>query len=297
MEPDSASLHELGVRNGDTLVVGYKLAIPEVLTSMAESEATAGDDTLVAEVMEKQKDHPPGDVHLVLGSDRHSDDGVLAESATAVAETAEAAAGGDESNADNARGDTTAVAIPPGARARNDEIDDTEGGGGGGGGAEDNALILPSGSASGQGNGKAGRRRAWWSREKSRSMSRYGDPGEHGHDGSGNERSVEVVVPTSASSSATISSDSISGVNTRRVRVAPSPELPANLNAPTGGIVRRVEAASTGAVYVSATAGAAVRQPLTPSAGRTNLSGWARLGRRIPAFPIFSSEGGSGGGG
>lgn len=283
MEPDSAPLHKLGVRNGDTLIVGYKLALlPEVMTPAAEQEGNAADDTLVAGATENQKHHAEYDNHA-LSSDGSNDNRISVDSTT-TAEVAEAAAGGGGGNAAEPTEDSADAPAPADARARNDGVDVTGGGGGGsgggrgggGGGGErgggDSTPILPSGSAAGQGTeNAAGGRRAWWSRRKSHGMRRPEDSDEQGRDdGSGDEglEAAGVGVPPSASSSTTFSPDSM---NARRARVAPAPEEPVRLDASAGA-----------------------GQPLTTSAGRTNLAGWARWGRRRPALSVFS-DGGCGG--
>lgn len=279
MEPDSALLRTLGVRNGDTLILGYKLGLPEVTTHAAEEpEGSFRDVTVVAEAMETQN---------VVGGDRN-DNEISAETAE-TAETAEVAADGDESSTPLARGDSAAAAAPADARASNDRVDVTGGGGGGEGG--DSAPVLASGGAAGRGNEKTGRRRAWWSRKKSRSTRRRGDSSQQGHDGSEGERLAGAVVPSS-----TFSSDPINGTNARCVRVSPAPELPAHLNASAGSIARGVEPDNTDAVYDPAMAGLEVRQPPSPSMERTNLAGWARWGRRMPALPIFGDAGSGGSG-
>ena len=248
MEPDSAPLHALGVRSGDTLIVGYKLALLSgVTTPAAEQERNAGDDSLVTGEAGNQKRYASDDESHVPRSGTSN---------------------GSEISASDS---TRAAPAPADTRARNDGVDVTGGGSGGGGngggGGGDRAPILPSGSAAGQGTEKAAvRRRAWWSRKKSHDMRVPGDSDEQGRDdGSGDEglEAAGVVVPPSASSSIAFSPDSMSA---RRARVAPAPEEPARPNASTG----------------------------TASAGRTNLAGWARWGRRMPAFPVFADGGGGG---
>lgn len=279
LEPDRAPLHELGIRNGDTLIVGYKLAPPDVTPCAAEQEGNVSDcddDTLVAEMMVNEKHYAPEDENCALNSDTNNGNESSAES-TPTGESAEAAADGHENNAAVAgKGSAAAAtpadaAAPADARARNDGVDVAGGKAVGRGAGEDSAPLLPSGSAAGESNEKAtGRRRAWWSRKKPQSTRRPGDSDEQGRD---EGLAGVVVVPPSASPSTIFSPDSANnGVNARRARVAPAPEVRVHLN------------------------NAAARQPLiASSAWRRNLAAWARLGRRMhDASPTFSDGGGGG---
>eukprot|EP00903_Cladosiphon_okamuranus_P016579 g15293.t1 len=158
LEPDGAPLHELGVRNGDTLVVGYKLELPGVTASAAEQEGNVSDgddDTLVAEVMDNQRHYAPEDENCVLSSGANNGNELSAESPPPTA-SAEAAANGDENNAAVVREHSTAAPASADARARDNSIDVAGGEGGGRGAGGDSAPLLPAGSAAGQGNEKAG---------------------------------------------------------------------------------------------------------------------------------------------
>ncbi len=287
MEPDGALLHALGVRSGDTLIVGYRVVSrkrPEAMAPVVEMEGKARDDALAAEMTASQ---PPSYSHQQPGAGSGNNTAASADNAT-VAEAAEGGAEGDEKKEAVAREDGGGLDVDEGARARSGGAPAAAGvqtnrgmGDEGGGGGGERARSLPSSSSTSQGHEKEGQRLTWWSRKKFRRMRRgrasedqdYGDRGRAGFGG---------AATSPASSSPEISSDAnASSPTMRRSRVSPEPESMVQLDpdGDTPGTVRGIEPASTGAT----TARAAPTQPLTPSAGRQAFPwGRWRKGRHVP---------------
>ncbi|CAM9620177.1 unnamed protein product, partial [Hapterophycus canaliculatus] len=308
MEPDNALLYKVGVRGGDTLIVGYRVSSVSTgtMAPVIELEGTC-DDVLLAEEEKDSRTHScsGGAEHV-----RNTSNGiavgqggdVFAEvtggggsNTMSVSEYEEDGDGGTMADRSAGAGALNGgIDLVEDVRRKGEEGEET---------AEEGTVsppLLPPPPprcTAGQGQRKLSGRRAWWSRSKTRIRRGWrDDSSEHGF-GNGERRGalggvLLSYLPSSASSSeSTRSSNSNNSSNTRAARVSPAPLRPIHTD-PANGIVGGIRSSSTAEIY--APPNVTVREPpLTPSGGRRNLSGWVpwRYGCRLPASPVSTDDG------
>lgn len=286
LEPDHASLYKLGIRSGDTLVVGYRFPQPTLGTpTPADVEAEGEDSSGVVVQAESEGATDPRESECVI---HLKDNPIRHEQGPEMLKADE-----DECNAVRENEDTNNI-HPEDAKTARGELDvagrdasdgsDGSGGRGGNGGSGSSGGIgVPVDTAALVQGREKGSRRAWWSKKarNSRNLDRH-----ERDDNSGGGVGGTAVAVSSAGT-------------THTHNTSPAPLWPARDGSGgtgrIGELPRDTESTSSAPGYPLA-ATRRTRQSPTPLAVRAHFSGWVRRkhGRRIPEPSASSADRGNG---